>query len=213
MPVLPLRQRGAGLDGPWGQFRPGGQVSGGGEPGHVQPDLGHDDLRAAVLAEAGDLGQPLQQPTGAAAGPRTPARPVRRVPRRCGRRVGVPQAWVGQGGDQLIDPGGELVDLAGEGVDRSPAASGPAHRGGRRTGRSAPRPARCAWRFIRPRASPASARGSRSPAISASTMSRTESVSSREATRDTLIRASSSSFSSRCQCRVRSRVRSTRSRV
>ena len=44
-------------------------------------------------------------------------------------------------------------------------------------------------------------------------MSRTERVSNLLATDDTLIKASSSSFSSRCQCRVRSRVRSTRSRV
>ena len=61
--------------------------------------------------------------------------------------------------------------------------------------------------FIRPRASSASRRGSRSPAMSASSMSRTERVSNLLATDETLIKASSSSFSSRCQCRVRSRVR------
>ena len=67
--------------------------------------------------------------------------------------------------------------------------------------------------FIRPRASPARTCGSRWPAISASIMSRAETVVSLEATADTLIRASSSSFSSRCQYRVCSRVRSVRSRV
>ena len=44
-------------------------------------------------------------------------------------------------------------------------------------------------------------------------MSRTDLVSNVEATAETLISESSSSFSSRCQYRVRSRVRSTRSRV
>ena len=53
------------------------------------------------------------------------------------------------------------------------------------------RPALCAR--------PASWRGSRSPAINASSMSRTDSVSRVEATADTLINASSSSFSNRCQ--------------
>jgi hypothetical protein len=67
--------------------------------------------------------------------------------------------------------------------------------------------------FIRPRARPASTFGSRSPAISASSMSRTDLVSSVDATAETLISESSNSFSSRCQYRVRSRVRSTRSRV
>jgi hypothetical protein len=44
-------------------------------------------------------------------------------------------------------------------------------------------------------------------------MSRTDMVSMRLATVVTLMRASSSSFSRRCQCRVRSRVKSVRSRV
>ena len=57
------------------------------------------------------------------------------------------------------------------------------------------------------------ARGLRSPAISASIMSRTDLMVIVLATADTLIRASSSSFSSRDQCRLRSRVRSVRSRV
>ena len=55
--------------------------------------------------------------------------------------------------------------------------------------------------------------GSRSPAISASIMSRTDLVSSELATLDTLISESSSSFSSREKYRVRYRVRSVRSRV
>jgi hypothetical protein len=53
--------------------------------------------------------------------------------------------------------------------------------------------------FIRPRAKSASRRESRSPAMRASTMSRVDNVSNFEATADTLIAASSSSFSSRSQ--------------
>ncbi|MEV6926024.1 hypothetical protein AB0M46_16225 [Dactylosporangium sp. NPDC051485] len=55
-----------------------------------------------------------------------------------------------------------------------------------------------------PRARPVGTRGSRSPRISASIMSRAERVSTLLATDDTLISESSRSFSSRCQCRVRS---------
>jgi hypothetical protein len=51
--------------------------------------------------------------------------------------------------------------------------------------------------FIRPRARPARTCGSCCPAIKASTMSRTDTVSSLLATAETLIKASSSSFSNR----------------
>jgi hypothetical protein len=67
--------------------------------------------------------------------------------------------------------------------------------------------------FIRPRASPASTCGSRSPAIIAPIMSCADRVVSLLATADTLIRAPSSSFSSLCQHRVRSWVRWVRARV
>jgi hypothetical protein len=67
--------------------------------------------------------------------------------------------------------------------------------------------------FIFPRAKAASTCGSRSPAISARTMSCADIVVSLLATDESLISASSSSFSSRCQHRVRSWTSRVRSRV
>ena len=49
---------GPGLDGAWGQLRPGNQVRGGGESGHVQSDLGEDGLRGLWL-DARYLVEPL----------------------------------------------------------------------------------------------------------------------------------------------------------
>ena len=60
----------------------------------------------------------------------------------------------------------------------------------------------------------ASLRGSRSPAVSAATIATTDlAFSPSLATEVILIMASSSSFSSRCRTRVRSRTRSVRARV
>jgi len=67
--------------------------------------------------------------------------------------------------------------------------------------------------FIRLRARPASTCGSRWPAIIARIMSCTDSVVRLEATDDTLISASSSSFSIRAQHRVRSWVSRVRARA
>src|SRR6476660_7323083 len=44
----------SGLDGAWAQFGPRHQVRGGGEPAHVEPDLGENDLRES-RADAGNL--------------------------------------------------------------------------------------------------------------------------------------------------------------
>lgn len=55
--------------------------------------------------------------------------------------------------------------------------------------------------------------GSRSPAMSASIIARPETPKMSVATVDTLISASSSSFSTRCLCRERSSVNCTRKRV
>ena len=111
-----------------------------------------------------------------------------------------------------LDAGGEDADLGGEGVDlveQDPGQLGvvliePA--GQRLTS------AACLTR-IRPRARPASTCGSRSPAISASIIARPGAPMMSVATVESLIRASSSSFSIRWACRDRSRVRSSRSRV
>jgi hypothetical protein len=63
-------------------------------------------------------------------------------------------------------------------------------------------------------ARPASVRGSRSPAISAATIATDDLAFSPPVTTEViLIMASSSSFSSRCRQRVRSRTRSVRARV
>jgi hypothetical protein len=66
---------------------------------------------------------------------------------------------------------------------------------------------------IFPIARSARALGLRCPAISASSIARTDWVSRVEATEETLIRARSSSFSSLAQCRDRSWTRSARSLV
>ena len=64
-----LAAAGAGLAGDGAQPRPGDQVAGGGEPGHVQAGLG-DDGAGQVQADAGDLREPLRggQHGGARAG-------------------------------------------------------------------------------------------------------------------------------------------------
>src|SRR5919201_4996877 len=51
---LPGSGPGAGLDGARAQSGPGDQVGGGGEPAHVQPNLGDDHL-GGVSADAGDM--------------------------------------------------------------------------------------------------------------------------------------------------------------
>jgi hypothetical protein len=66
---------------------------------------------------------------------------------------------------------------------------------------------------ILPIARSASTFGLRCPPISASSIARTDWVSSVEATAEILISARSSSFSSRAHCRVRSCTRPARSRV
>ena len=164
-------------------------MAGGGEPAHVQADLGEDHLRAAG-ADAGDLVEPgCSAGSTVASGPVPAAGPV--LP-----SASTPRA-AGIARDQLPDAVGEPGDLGGQLSRSGPAASGLARRDGHRTCRSAPRPGRRAWpSSCRGPGRPAP-RGSRSPAISASIMSRTDSVSILLATADTLISASSSSFSSR----------------
>ena len=104
---LAAAQRGAGLDGAWGQFRPGGQVPGGGETGHVRPDLGQDDLCSAHV-DPGDLVQPLHH-----------GHPHARTTRTGGAGAvdGAVGPVVGQGGQEFVDPGGQGVDLAVQCVD------------------------------------------------------------------------------------------------
>src|SRR4029077_19285645 len=46
----------AGLEGAWTQFGPRHQVRGGGEPAHVEPDLGENDLRECRA----DAGNPVE---------------------------------------------------------------------------------------------------------------------------------------------------------
>jgi hypothetical protein len=101
---------------------------------------------------------------------------------------------VGQRGDQVLDARREGVDLGAEGVDL-------AQQHPRQLAVMIIEAAISSKRLasIFPRARSASRYGSRCPAIKASIMSRVESVSSVEASDDTLISASSSSFSSRCQ--------------
>src|SRR6185437_13871408 len=50
----------SGLDGAWTQFGPRHQVRGGGEPAHVEPDLGENDLRES-RADAGNLVESLDR--------------------------------------------------------------------------------------------------------------------------------------------------------
>src|SRR5262249_39150174 len=98
----------AGLDGARAEPGPGDQVGGGGEAGHVEADLGDDDV-GGVPGDAGDLGEPVDGGQGrgvrAAAG------------LRAGGAVGVDALSGGDRADQLIEAGGELVDLAAEAVD------------------------------------------------------------------------------------------------
>ena len=109
---------GPGLDGLGGQLGPGDQVRGGGEPGHVQPDLGEDRLGGAG-ADAGDLVEAVQRRQRLRAGR------VGRVGGSAGF-AGLPResssppvgdARRGDGGQQVADAGGEPVDLRGEPVD------------------------------------------------------------------------------------------------
>jgi hypothetical protein len=109
--IAPARLAGAvlrpGLDGAGRQPRPGCQVPGRREDGHVQADLGDDDLRG-VPRDAGDAVQAVDRrqhgriAAGAGAG--------------TGRPVGVHAAGGGDRGDQRLNAGGEGVDLHGEGV-------------------------------------------------------------------------------------------------
>ncbi len=101
-----------------------------------------------------------------------------------GSRAAIVRPWpvgglcVGHGVHQLFDPGGQGGDLDIESVDlieQHPREF--AVVASNRPVRASTRAARLV--FIRPRARSASRRGSRSPAISASSMSRTESVAAR----------------------------------
>ena len=98
-----------GLDGARGQLGPGHQVRGGGEPGHVQADLGEDDLRG-VLADAGDLVEPLdrRQQRGVGDGLSGPA-PRCAVVHRCRRRRR--ERVSGIAASSCVDAGGEGGDL------------------------------------------------------------------------------------------------------
>jgi hypothetical protein len=83
-------------------------VGGGGQPVHVQPDLGDDDL-CCLRGDAGDLGEPgyrwHDRVTGALADS------------RAGRTVGVDSLRGRHFGNQLFDPRCERVDLGGQGID------------------------------------------------------------------------------------------------
>src|SRR5262245_63691941 len=92
-------------------------MSGGREPGHVRADLGEDDL-GTFDADAGDLGEALR---GGQARPRRSAGWPGRVV--AGGLVWLPavggRGWLHAGdlGDKFVDPAGEPVDLAVQGVD------------------------------------------------------------------------------------------------
>ena len=101
-------------------------------------------------------------------------------------------------GEQLVDAGGEGADLGGQRVDlveQHPGQFGVmiVESAGQRLDQGG------LFGFHPAARQAGERRGSRSPAINASIMSRTDSVSRVEATADTLINASSSSFSNRCQ--------------
>jgi hypothetical protein len=83
-------------------------VAWGGEDAHVQADLGDDGL-GGVTADPGDLVQPVhgRQYGSALAGPGS----------RAGAAVGVDALGGWHGGDQLLDPAGELADLKLKRVD------------------------------------------------------------------------------------------------
>jgi hypothetical protein len=177
-------------------------MTGGRKLAHVQSDLGEHDLGgfgtdAGNLVEPGDRGQ----------------RPSTR--RGGGVVVGAAVGgWLRGGdlGDEPVDPGGEVLDLGAECVDLVQQQAG---QFGvvviEASGRAWTRAARLTR--IRPRASSASSVGSRCPAMSASIIARPETPMMSVATVESLIRASSRSFSSRCTCRERSWSRSNRNRV
>jgi hypothetical protein len=159
----------------------------GGEPAHVQPDLG-DDLLGGVAADAGDLVQPVD------GGPHRC--PLDQSGSRAGSSVRVNPLRRGDIGDQLLDAGGEPADLAGQGTDliqQHPGQFGvvvvePAGERIDQGGLFDLHPAsgqagQGLWVTL--------------PAINASIMSRTDTVSSLLAATETLINAYSSSFSSR----------------
>ena len=81
-------------------------VRGGRELGHVQADLGEDDLRGG-RADAGDFTEAFDR--------------VRPAGRRCGLFGRVPAAWVVRFGrlQQVVDAGGEGADLRRQCVDLS----------------------------------------------------------------------------------------------
>ncbi len=83
-------------------------MAGGGEDTHVQADFG-DDRLGGLAADAGDLIEAVDdgQHRGAVAPPGGGA----------GGAVGAGALGGGDPGDQFLDPGGELADLAGQGVD------------------------------------------------------------------------------------------------
>ncbi len=120
--------------------------------------------------------------------------------------------WGGQLVDELLDAGGEAVDFGGEAVDLAEQDRG-------EFGVVLVEPAvQCSHEVAVFGAHDAAGQvgqrlGVAFPRMSASIMSRTDIVVVFDATVMTLISASSSNFSSRCQCRVRSRVRSIRVRV
>ena len=178
-------------------------MGGGGEPAHVQAGFG-DDGAGQVRADARDLRQPGHrgQHRGVRAGAGV----------RAGGPVAVDAPCVGHRRDRAVIRAVSWVMRCveeGDLVQQQPASS---------PWWSSNMPSRASTRssclaFIRVRARPASARGSRSPAIIALIMSLADSVVSLEATLDSLTSAPSSSFSSRWQHRVRSWTSRVRARV
>ncbi len=196
-------------------------MGGGGEDAHVQPQLGEEHL-GGLDADAGDRIQPRDGGqdgrvwAGAGVG--------------AGGAVGVHALRGGDGGQQLLDTGGETVDLGGQGVVLvqqqagqlgvvvvEPAGEGlhqcgvlglhpPTGQAGQHFGvalagdqRLQHRPAGFAHDV-----------GGHGGQLDQGVF---QQLLVSVATVDSLIRASSSSFSSRWTCRDRSRVRSIRSRV
>ena len=82
-------------------------MAGGGEDAHVQADLG-DDRLGGLAADAGGLIEAVAAGSTGAPWPSPAAGPV---------PPSVDALGGGDRGDQLLDPGGELGGLAGQGVD------------------------------------------------------------------------------------------------
>src|SRR5262249_50239606 len=98
----------ARLDGAGAEPGPGDQVGGGGEAGHVEPDLGDDDL-GGVPGDAGDLGEPVDGGQGGGVGAAAGL--------RAGGAVRVDALRGRDRGDQVGEPQGQRVDLGGQAVD------------------------------------------------------------------------------------------------